>query len=214
MKKVLKQLYNDLIKFPLYLVFHPLDGFEELKRYKKGKLYVANIFLVLLILLQILQYQNTGFIVNFNNPYEMNSLTIVTTVLVIVLLFTAGNWSITTLFDGKGKFSEIYMMVCYSMFIVIILQFPNILFSQIITTEEIGFYTMIQGFSFFYMILLIIFGLIKIHEYTLLKMILTVIFTIVAMAVLIFIGILFFNLIQQIYMFIYAIIREISIRFL
>lgn len=204
---------EDLFKFPLYILTHPIDGFEEFKRYKRGKLYVAIIFIFLMAILSILDYYYTGFIVNPNNPNDLNSINEILYILTPVLLFSIGNWSITTLMDGKGTFKEIFMMTSYSLFPMIIIGYFLIIFSNVITIEEMEFYYILKGIGVILTGYMIFFGLIMIHEYTLLKAILTVIMTIVAMGVIIFISLLFFDLIQQVLGFVLSVYREIVLRY-
>ena len=76
--KTLKQLgkfiVDDCIKLPAYILAHPLKGFEEFKRYKKGKMSVALLFVVLTIFVNILKFQYDGFLVNDNNIKDLNTI--------------------------------------------------------------------------------------------------------------------------------------------
>lgn len=204
---------EDLFKFPLYILTHPIDGFEEFKRYKRGKLYVAIVFILLMSVLSILDYYYTGFIVNPNNPDDLNSISEILYILTPVFLFSLGNWSITTLMDGKGSFKEIFMMTSYSLFPMIVIGYFLIIFSNVITIEEMEFYYILKGVAVFLTGYMIFFGLIMIHEYSLLKAMLTVILTVFAMGVIMFISLLFFDLIQQVLGFIISIYKEISLRY-
>ena len=62
-------------------------------------------------------------------------------------------------------------------------------------------------------LVLIFFGTLTIHDYSLGKNIVTVLFAIVGMMIIIFLGVLFFNLIQKIVAFIANLITEITYRF-
>ena len=73
-RKLGRFIVDDLIKLPTHILAHPLKGFEEFKRYKKGKLSVALVFLVLTILVNILKFQYDGFLVNKNNIKDLNSV--------------------------------------------------------------------------------------------------------------------------------------------
>ena len=39
MKKFIKNFINDYIKYPLYLMSHPIQGFDDFKRENLGKLF-------------------------------------------------------------------------------------------------------------------------------------------------------------------------------
>ncbi|NLN42179.1 MAG: hypothetical protein GX160_09415, partial [Clostridiales bacterium] len=105
-------LFNkEVIRYPLRLIFHPYDEYWELKyrRDMKTNLIIAFIILALLCLTRMLQDQYNGFLVNYNNPKEFNSLMKIVYVIVPVLFWSIANWSLTTLIDGEGKFSEIFV---------------------------------------------------------------------------------------------------------
>ncbi len=211
--KHFQTIVQDYFKFPLYILTHPIDGFEQLKRYKKGKLSVAVTLLFLTGALNIFTYQYSGFLVNNNNPQNLNSIKEISFVFTTVLLFSLANWSITTLLDGKGKFKEIFMMTCYSLFPLLLLGYPNLILSNIFTGQEVAFYHVISGIASFLMMMLVFMGLLVVHEYTLLRTVVTIILTSVAISVILFISLLFFSLAQQMLGFIIGLYQEISWRY-
>jgi hypothetical protein len=86
-----------------YAAFHPFDGFYEIKNRQKGSVLLATIILALYGIMQCLSYQYTGFIMNTNALFAMNSITIFISAISIFVLFTVSNWTVTTLFNGKGN---------------------------------------------------------------------------------------------------------------
>ena len=207
-------VYEEFIRFPTYILIHPLKGFDAFKREKKAKMSVALIFVVLLIILQILEFQYTGFVVNQLELKDLNSFREIASVIVPIVAFVVGNWSITTLFDGKGKMKEIFMMICYSLFPLIVSKILGMIFSNMIVVEEAGFYHLIIGLGTFSMGYMIFFGLISIHEYGLFKCLLSILGTLIAVMVLFFVVMLCFDLFQKMVGFIYTLYREIALRYL
>ena len=212
MKIRLKQIYNDYIRFPKYILFHPFDGFEEFKRYKKAKFTVAIVFIVLYAYFQIFSYQSLGFLVNDNNPLFLNSLQEIFSVILLVALFTIGNWSVTTLMNGKGTYKEILMVTGYALFPMIIVGFPSVILSNFLTLEEMAFYQLLMYFAYVSTAWMLFMGILNVHAYGLGKTIMAFIATLVSMSVMMFVGLLFFDLIQQFISFIAAIYEEISLR--
>ena len=92
--------------FPIYILTHPFKGFEELKVEKKGKTYVAVIYVILTILALIYAQTSAGFLINPFPDSQVNILTSTLVVLLPILLAAVGNWSVTSLLDGKGKSSR------------------------------------------------------------------------------------------------------------
>ncbi|MBN3490766.1 YIP1 family protein [Acholeplasma equirhinis] len=212
MKEKLALVFNDYIKFPAFILTHPFDGFDDLKTQKKGKLSVAIIFMVLYALLRIFTYQYEGFLINERNPLNLNNLQEILSVVLIVGLFVTANWSVTTLMEGKGKFKEIFIVTGYALFPLIIIGFPGLALSNFLTLEEMPFYTLLMGIAYFLTGWMLFMGILNIHEYGLFKTVLAFIATIVSMLVMIFLGLLFFDLIQQFIAFITAIIEELGLR--
>ena len=212
LKKIGKFIVDDCIKLPTYILAHPLKGFEEFKRYKKGKISVALIFMFLAILVNILSFQFNGFLVNDNDLRDLNSIEQIAYVAGAVLVITVANWSVTTLFDGKGNMKEIFMMICYCLYPFIWANGLGIVLSNILTEDEMAVYTLVVGLGVALMCYMFFFGIISIHEYGLVQCLLTILFTIIAALVVLFGFLLFFDLFQRMYGFAYTLYREITLR--
>lgn len=213
MKTKLKHIWFNYFSFPKYILFHPFDGFDEFKRYKKGKLSVALIFISLFAFFRIFSYQNEGFLINERNPLLLNSLQEIFSVVLLIALFTIGNWSVTTLMEGKGKFKEIVMMTGYALFPIILIGYPAVILSNFLTLEEMAFYQLLMGLAYVSAAWMLFMGVLNIHHYGLAKTILAFLLTVVAMAVMMFFGLLFFDLIQQFIEFVVSIYEELNLRY-
>ena len=86
------------------------------------------------------------------------------------------------------------------------------LLSNIVTVEEIGLLTLALGVSLFWCGFLLFFGMQVIHDYTLFKNVLTTLASIVGMAFIMFIGVLFSSLLGKIVTFVTNIVIELSYR--
>lgn len=212
MKMKLKNFWQNIFKVPSYLIFHPFDGFYQVKNERKGKVWVGSIFIVLYILLKIYTYLDESIIINHRNPNNLNAATEVLSVGLVLGLFVLGNWSVTTLLEGKGKMKDIFIVTTYSLFPIILIGFPAVFLSNFLTMEEMGIYTLVIGISYFLTGWLLFMGILNIHEYGVLKTILTFILTVVAMAFMAFLGLLFFDVIQQVIAFITSIYNELRLR--
>ena len=61
-KKETYSHYLATLKFSLYCITHPLDGFWDLTHEKRGSLAAANTILLLTLVCRIMKLQFTGFI--------------------------------------------------------------------------------------------------------------------------------------------------------
>src|SRR5699024_5477222 len=128
------------------------------------------------------------------------------------IIWCVANWSITTLMDGEGKFKEIIIATAYALVPMIIIYVITTIMSQFITREEAAFYFFLDSFALMWFIFLLFVGIMTIHQYTVAKTIATFFLSFVVMGIIIFLGLLSFSLIQQIYAFVETIFREIAYR--
>ena len=197
---------------PLKILFRPINGFYEMKYEKKGTLKIALLNFILLCISYAFFNQYTSILVNANHPHWINSLSDFANLVIVLVLFCASNWAVTSLTDGEGKFKEIIMAVCYAMTPLVLILIPATLFSNIITIQEVGFFSLLVGFAVAWFIMLVFVGLIIVHNYTVAKALVTAVFTFVALLIILFLITLFFSLIQQVFVFIHSIYREITFR--
>jgi Yip1 domain. len=207
-------LNRELIKYPFYLIVHPFNGYWDLKyeRSKKVNLALAFIILFLLSLTNILSSQYSGFLVNVVYPGNLNSLMEVVYVVVPVLFWCVANWSLTTLMDGEGKFVEIFTSTCFALIPLILINFPWIWLSNLISLQETAFYYFSNSLAFAWFLFLLFIGNMTVHQYSPSKTIATIVLTVAAMGFMAFICLLFFSLVQQLIAFVSVIYQEIALR--
>ena len=84
--------------------------------------------------------------------------------------------------------------------------------SHLITEEEGAFYTMVMGLGIAYGVILMLIGIMQVHNYTLAKTLQTLLLTFVAMLIIIFVGLLLADLIGQVVNFFRSLYIEIIFR--
>lgn len=204
--------YLNSLKYSLYVITHPFDGFWDLKREKRGSLKAAATILALVVLTSIIKKQNTSFLFNFNRLDKLNVLVDIITVLLVYVLWCVANWCLTSLMDGEGKLTDIMIATAYALVPIVLINLPLVPVSYVITAEEGTFYTVFTIISYLWAGMLLLFGTMITHQYSMKKTILTIICTIVGMAIILFIGLLFFSVIQRIVSFIVTIYQELRFR--
>lgn len=180
-----------------YCMFHPFDGFYQTKVFHKGSVQLATAVLIIFGILQCVSYQYTGFIMNHNSLDYMNSFHIFMSSISLLLLCALGNWAVTTLFNGKGNFKDIYIVLCYSLLPIITVFGITVFASNFIITEEVMILQALKGMAIVWFIFIILSGLLVIHEYTFGTNLITVIVTFIAVAIIVFLGVLFVSLLEQ-----------------
>ena len=107
---------------------------------------------------------------------------------------------------------EIFKVICYALIPLVWIGIPMTILSNFLIQEELAIYTAMNAISVFFVGYMALFGLLVIHEYGLLKTIMTLAFTAVAVALIIFIGLLILTLFQQLYGFIIQVYEELIMR--
>lgn len=213
-RKTKGQFYREfgIIRNPFYTLLHPFNGFWEMKYERKGRLSVAFVIMALLVIATIVKRQFNGFVINFNNPEQLNSLDELKFIVLPFLLWCVANWSLTTLMDGEGKFTEIMIATAYSLLPLVLIYFPQMLYSNVITADESSFYYLLNTIAMIWFVWLLFTGTMTVHQYSAGKTIVTMLLTLVVMGIIIFLGVLFFSMLQQMINFVSSIYKEISFR--
>ncbi|GIP34500.1 YIP1 family protein [Paenibacillus sp. J2TS4] len=195
-----------------YTIFHPFKGFWELKYEKKGKVWFTLLILLLLSLFYVLKRQYTGFIFNPHASQSVNTFDEVKFIVLPFFLWCIANWSLTTLMDGEGKFKEIVVATGYALVPLVLVQLPLIALSNMITMQEGTFYAMLESIALLWCAGLIFVGMLTVHQYTVTKTIVTMLLTMVVIGIFVFLGLLFFSLLQQMLSFLTTVYKEIMFR--
>ncbi len=206
-----KSLKEELL-YAFHVILHPFDGFWDLKHEKRGSVRSA---LVILIITILAYYYNTigqGYIFNPYPSTAFNIMSSVSAVLAPLLLWVVANWCLTTLFEGEGSMSDIFTASCYCLTPLPLIMIPVTIATNFLTESEGGIVTMLVSFAYIWLGLLVFFGMMVTHDYSAGKNILTCIATIVGMAFIMFIGILFSSLMAKIVSFVTNIVEEITYR--
>jgi hypothetical protein len=190
----------------------PLDSFYEIRHREYGSVPLALICVLLFGFAFTMNRIFASFIVNEVNPRTVNGLTEIGSVFLLFLLFCVGNWSVTCLMNGEGRFKDIVTVTGYSLTPLVVVFLPATLLSHVVAAGEEVFYYFALAVGLGWAAILILMGIMTIHNYTLLKTLATLILTFVAMFILIFLALLVYDLINQVYIFLYSIYTELSFR--
>ena len=204
--------YFESLGFAFYCLTHPLDGFWDLIRERKGTYAAANTILIFTIIVRIMRLRYTSFL--FLQVYweEINILVYVASILFPLALWVVGNWALTTLFDGKGRLGDVYMATCYCLLPYPLIQLPVTIASNFVTIEEGQFISVLGVLALVYCAILIVAGMGQIHDFSAGKNLLFTVASLFAMLVIIFILMIFFSMISQGVAYFISIGKELMFR--
>ena len=208
---VQRKKYGQELVYVFHLMFHPFDGFWDLKHEKRGSMRAALTILVVLIGCFYYQAVGTGYVMNPQGSYS----TIFTQILSVGLpfiLWIVANWCLTTLFEGEGSFKDIFIASSYALSPMPLILIVSTVLSNFVTFEESAIVTMLVVVAYVWAGLLLFFGMMVTHDYSFTKNLFMCFFTILGMAVIMFVGFLFSSLVGKMVSFVSSIVSEISYR--
>ncbi len=206
-----KRTYVEELLFSFHLLLHPFDGFWDLKHEKRGSVRAGTTILGITIIAFYYNSVGAGYVSNPQGNY-MGIIGAVTSVAVPLALWIIGNWCLTTLFDGEGSMKDIYIASTYSLLPIILTTIPATIMSNFIVDSEVKTVGLISTLGLVWLGMLLFFGTMVTHDYSIGKNVLTVLATVFAMIAIMFIAILFSTLLGKLVGFVTNIITELRYR--
>ncbi len=204
-----KRTFKQEIMYAFHIIFHPFDGFWDLKHEKRGSVRGAIFYLILALIAVCYNSVGRAYIFNPRASYGSMFMTCIS-LLVPVALWVIANWCLTTLFDGEGSIKDIFVATCYSLVPLILFMIPATAITNILTLSEASIYNMLLSVGWAWVFMLVFFGTMVTHDYSLMRNLLTIVGTVVGMAFIMFCGVLFSTLLVKMVSFVSGIVTEIS----
>lgn len=196
-------------KYPLYCMFHPFEGYSDLKNEKSGSFWLANGILLAFFIVSILTRQLTGFAFNYNRTDQFNLWVTLCSTIGVFVAFVLCNWAVTTILDGKGKFLEIWTFCAYALLPYVILMVVVVVLSNVLTGGEAAFYNMALVITYGWTAIAMLMAIREVHQYSLLKTVATLLVTFFAMLVVVVIVAILYSVFSQFTSFIATLGTEI-----
>ena len=209
--KVGKKTYWEELVFAFHLCFHPFDGFWDLKHEKRGSVRGAFTILGMTVLAFYYMSVGRGYLANPTGAYS-GLLVQILSIFLPVALFALGNWCLTTLFDGEGSFKDIFITTSYALSPIPPVLVITTLLTNITSQTGVELVQFINILAFVWAGLLLFLGIQVTHDYSMGKNFITLISTVLSMAVIMFAAVLFSSLVTKMISFVSSIVTEISFR--
>lgn len=199
-------------KYLLHTMNHPMDGYYWIRHRDHGSVPLAILVVILFSLCFSLNRIGASFVVNDVEPATVDSLEELSGVLLLYVLLCVANWSVTCLMEGEGRMRDIFIAIGYAFFPLIPAFLLATGFSYLIVEDEAAFYSLILGIGIAYAVILLMMGIMQIHNYTLGKTLKTLLLTFIAVLIIIFVGLLLADLIGQVINFVKSVYTELVFR--
>lgn len=199
-------------QYMLYTISHPMDGYYWIRHAERGSVPLAILMVVLFSCCFTANRLLASFVVNDLDPRSVDSFYELIGVLAFYLLLCVSNWSITCLMNGEGRMKDIAVAVGYGTVPISFVLVLATIVSQFIADDEQAFYSLILVIGIAYGVIMILIGIMQVHNYTLGKTLLTLLLTVLAMLIIIFLLLLLSNLLGMVVNFFKSVYTELIFR--
>ena len=200
-------------QYLFYTVSHPSDGYYWIRHQERGSVAIALLLVILYGISFSMNRLLASFVVNDIEPRTVNSVAELAGVLIFFIILCVGNWSVTCLMDGEGRMKDIVVAIGYALVPMIVTTVLATFVSQFVAENEEAFYTILMGLGMAYSVIMMLIGIMQVHNYTLGKTLITLFLTLLAVLIIIFLGLLVAHFITQVFGFFKSLYTELIFRF-
>ncbi len=196
-----------------YFMQHPIDGSYGIAREGRASWAAPSIILAIFTIEYIINKYLCGFLQKTIREGRYEIFSDIGTILIVIIAVTACNYLVCTINEGEGTVKKIYTYFCYSLMPYVLLTPVIFVLSHVLTTNEQFLITLAQVVMIGWLAVLVILAIKEVNNYTAgetFKIICLTIFTILIMALLIFV---IYVLWAQVFEFISAVFGEVVYRF-
>lgn len=204
-----KAFSKEKLQYMLYTISHPMDGFYWIRHAEKGSVPLAVLLVFLFSAAFSANRLLASFIVNDLDPRAVDSLYELMGVMLFYLLICVGNWAVTCLMEGEGRLKDIAIAVGYSTVPITVVLVIGTIISQVVSNDEAAFYTMLIGVGIAYGLIMMLIGIMQVHNYSLGKTLITLLLSFIAMFIIVFVVLLVSNMLNSVVIFFKSIYTEI-----
>ena len=195
-----------------YTMFHPVNGFDQIKWEKKGSVSACAVILLVFFLTNVFDQVLMGFIFNTTNPDRISVPSIFLITMGGFAIVYVANWAAGSLQFSEGENRDIFITLCYSLVPYIIAELLVILLSNFANADLLAFIRAIQIVGLLWSGFILVIGMYYIHQFTFGGLLLNLLLTVIGVAIILFLLLLGYSLIQQIITFVVTIYNEIVFR--
>ena len=211
-KRKLVIIKNDKLKTFLSSIIHPFKSFYDLKYLNRGSVLLSAVTIALFYLLTVSETLFGGFMYTIVDSESFNALLILGGTVGLALLFAIVNWAVCSLFEGKGRLKDVLYVTASALLPQLINSVFYIIASHFIASTSSGIISTVNVVCLIWSALILIIGLICIHDFSFFKTVLTGLLTVIGMVLVVAVMFMILTFFQNFVSFIASLVREVAVR--
>ena len=205
--KIVREL-NGMCK----IIRHPLETIYDLQRRSASSIKTATIIYGLLFVFSIISKFQMSFLYQTQEIKSINLLFEFASSSLLFILFVFSNYLLSDLFEGDGKFKDIYIGIAYAISPLLIIKLPISWLSNVLTYNESFLLDVLNFSALVYTAFLIFFTIKDMHNFSVKETIKNLLLTILTMIIIVVLVFIVGVLAYQFFDFIISIVKEVIIR--
>jgi tetratricopeptide (TPR) repeat protein len=194
--KQLRRLKENFVTWPGYVLSNPFKAFDAVKYERAGSTITCVVISILFSWSMLLRQQYSGFLTNFGNPEEINVPLVLISSVFPYLVFVVSNWAVGVLIDGKGTLENIFKVNMYALYPSVFLYITGTLISSFVIYEETTIVWFMYGLAAVIYLFYTFVGLVMVHQFSFTKGIVSVLLSIAAMFIIMFVIVLLVTIVS------------------
>lgn len=208
----------DDLRFMFRFIKQPADSFYYIKSGLRssglrGSLGFALLLYAWVVVVRVLSLYVTAFPFSpYANPANIRVENEVVYVVLLIFLWNAANYLVSTISDGEGRVRDVVIGTAYSLFPYALFALPIALLTNVLTLNEIFLYTFALNLMWAWMGIMLFIMVQEIHNYSFAETVRNVLLTLFTMALFVLTGYILSVLFTQLFDFIAAVAQELRLR--
>ena len=201
----------DFFRSIKYIPRHPVDGFEGIRYENQGSYGAAIGVMLIYFITNMLSILCTSFIYRNGKPLAMTNwglqigLVFVPWIVVVIV-----NYGVTTIMYGEGRFRDIFIGGAYCHVPFIFTQLPLAILTNILSQDEASLFGLVQEIVMLWVVFMVYMCIKGVHGYHAGKAIVVFLITMVGVAAVSGLFMIFYGLASQMFDFIIQFGKELS----
>ena len=200
------------ILFAKMVLKKPIDAYYDIRRKRKATVASATILYLWFIVLQITDIYVVGLLFNTHDINHVNLVEVLVGAIGPIALFVVCNYLVSSITEGEGRASDLYIGLAYAMTPYLIAALPLQIITNVLVQNEAFVYhfpmLLVIGWSAILFVMMVQ----EMHNYSFKETVKNLLITLFTICLFLLIGFIVYLLFGQLRDFVVSIVQEVAIR--